>query len=938
MPVLIFSVIFISLYSFRTVNATEIQEDDRKNLAQPLQDNRSFHQHLRDILKKRTIEQLDIDTIYSKHGIPENAGKLPIKGPPPRYRPLTSEEWEKFFALLLRQEKEKNIKFPENFETIIAKLYNSNHHELKNVSNALAFFASSASTIEVLQERICLKFSSLESLWDEAPSLGLHFLKHSNECFVNNALSSLLLNKNLNALLELQSAHAFLSQSLKLAPSGNREEFERRVLMYSLEDSKDWARNFKILSNFKINYKKKFPDLFNLYIGSTFNEDLKAGSEDFFKRLDRAKTDLSKAHSKNPYLFKKILKLISSPLVMESYDEEKLSYFKKVYDMWNSFNMENISKSLSLRPLNFIILASHKISDFWLLPHHKDFFYEEFGRLKNTFFTDLPEYYRREIPCEGSKNSFEKGVHKQFEKVVYNQQGYESILPYGPYNSCFQEGKKLIYGNDNPIGYNIYFPTRPFKAVFTEIYGGASISAEDAVFSYAPGELEALKKYLLNQGIVIVTLNLCDLLKNLLSQDEMEQTVHQQLHESVHHYFQVMHDAPDSLHAALSELKGLPIYLYGASFGGGQAVRHAQLYPGTFSGYISHEGALSHEICKLGDRVLRETSLSQKASKWIVPSTDDENSDEKIIRIQEPVLLHQNYDDNNVNFFVSYKFWEKSQKLGKGALVSLLLTGRGGYDKNDPELINKGHFYSKDQEEFKRLTERFRSFIFKEPVIADETAEERRRKRYALYAYKNYNGAVLLEKFISEAFRIFETANLAKELEEADYKRLYREEFIPKALRTFENNSLAEKGEEADYKHTYLALHFYEHLKNDPVKRSEEIKRLTDKKLLSTPIIRETLRAFMPDYLEFLREYHDFNIPYTWTLIKFTSLEEGLSKWISDDRTEQDFHLYLLKRLYLANPHLVPAEYKEQIFSNALELEDSKRALSAILERFSSLG
>ncbi len=46
---------------------------------------------------------------------------------------------------------------------------------------------------------------------------------------------------------------------------------------------------------------------------------------------------------------------------------------------------------------------------------------------------------------------------------------------------------------------------------------------------------------------------------------------------------------------SMNLLKGMPKVIFGSSFGGRTAVRHIQLYPGTFNGAISHDGALAKE-------------------------------------------------------------------------------------------------------------------------------------------------------------------------------------------------------------------------------------------------------------------------------------------------------------------------------------------------------
>ena len=79
-------------------------------------------------------------------------------------------------------------------------------------------------------------------------------------------------------------------------------------------------------------------------------------------------------------------------------------------------------------------------------------------------------------------------------------------------------------------------------------------------------------------------------------------------------------------------------FLYGMSFGGGNAVRQAELYPGTFNGYISHDGVISREMGRKSERVYR---LAYKS--WLDPAQLSEMD-----KIKDRLLILHNKDDGNV--------------------------------------------------------------------------------------------------------------------------------------------------------------------------------------------------------------------------------------------------------------------------------------------------
>ena len=79
----------------------------------------------------------------------------------------------------------------------------------------------------------------------------------------------------------------------------------------------------------------------------------------------------------------------------------------------------------------------------------------------------------------------------------------------------------------------------------------------------------------------------------------------------------------------------------GLSFGGGIAFRHAELFPNTFDGYISHHG---------GFGLKRGLNYSECL---------DVTAKKRPNKIVQPILLLQSRDDNNVNLKYALDFYRK---------------------------------------------------------------------------------------------------------------------------------------------------------------------------------------------------------------------------------------------------------------------------------------
>src|SRR5690606_26115273 len=120
--------------------------------------------------------------------------------------------------------------------------------------------------------------------------------------------------------------------------------------------------------------------------------------------------------------------------------------------------------------------------------------------------------------------------------------------------------------------------------------------ADRSTNASSPGSLHNYEKYLMNHGVAIIKLNLPDLLELDVPQSQMPEDLHRKIQDCIHKFYRTLTENPEKLHTRLKEINTDKIYLGGSSFGGLICVRHAQMYPDDFSGYISIDGALSSEM------------------------------------------------------------------------------------------------------------------------------------------------------------------------------------------------------------------------------------------------------------------------------------------------------------------------------------------------------
>jgi dienelactone hydrolase len=267
------------------------------------------------------------------------------------------------------------------------------------------------------------------------------------------------------------------------------------------------------------------------------------------------------------------------------------------------------------------------------------------------------------------------------EKIVYNLEGYdEGVTISAPENS--ELGAPLALNPEAPIGYVINVPPGEIKGVEVNAYGGHSKNDRKEAIN-KPGGLGSEDQALLANGIAVVKLNLVDFLKLDVYQNRMPSDLHDKLHESINQFWETIHHTPENLSPSLLGIKGKPIFLRGGSWGGRTAIRHAQLFPKTFSGYISFDGSISTEMDPKSDRSL--VGIREGALAHLDPASHIQD-------IQDRILLIHNANDNNVNLKVSLDFYDKAKKQGKENLLSVHINHKGNAYERNQGAWNTGHF------------------------------------------------------------------------------------------------------------------------------------------------------------------------------------------------------------------------------------------------------
>ena len=567
--------------------------------------------------------------------------------------------------------------------------------------------------------------------------------------------------------------------------------------------------------------------------------------------------------------------LKSYPLVFNSILENQLGDTAlPKSDLYNSLISKNLLKSIEEVPeLDYL---TH-----WYKEALANTSSEILELSRKTIISDLP-----------SKVIDKKYVPGEFPlgKVIYNQDKYDEgiILK----TEGFIEGNALSFDEATPIGYNIHLPKNgDVKAICVFVYGGIQ-SSERADYLDEPGIFWGATKNLvaemLGKNIAVVTLNLIDLLELEVFQNEMPDSIHQRLHQSVNKFWEVLNHNPESLHPDLTDLTGKKIFLYGASFGGGVSVNHGELFPGTYSGYISFEGILSFDMGKKSDGLILagSTRYAHINEKLDIKAT--------IENLIEPVLVIQNFDDNNVNVKVALDFYKDAHIKGKD--VQLLVVEKGG-DMTERAQHNKGHFLSYYESVFNKTATGITNFILDGPSVLS-TVSDWRAFTTEIYADKNYRCANFSEKFISLAYRLYKKND--------DQELVYSPDNIKSA-----NEEIRDTTWNKYYKPLYDSLKHFQDLQT-PFDVNLDITTLIENNLLSATAICKAIEYNWPAFREVLAELvpsvDHKKIESFYQVENQLILYKMFTTTLCDTSTAPSITAikkYLLFTLYMSNPDMI---------------------------------
>jgi hypothetical protein len=267
-------------------------------------------------------------------------------------------------------------------------------------------------------------------------------------------------------------------------------------------------------------------------------------------------------------------------------------------------------------------------------------------------------------------------------------------------------------------------------------------------------------------------------------------------------------------------------------------------------------------------------------------------------------------DDFNVSLKVTLDWYKKARKAGKKDKISLLVTEKGNPTIED-DIFNTGHFFTKNKELFETIMNTISSFILQGPSSLTAIPEWR-ALRYNILANRNYRSATLEEKFISEAYRLYQDG---KDLSE----RSWKEHYIPLYYALYYLQSQGNYG-------------FYNHLRV-----------LKDANLLTDLAITRGLQLYLGKFLIFLKEKENILLPDNLNLdnlVKNQDLRDQYIDTLTGGRKAIWTTLnFLCSTLYKANPELLKSYYEtwEQDKDLQSAIEHAHNKLLTKIERKNKL-
>lgn len=486
-----------------------------------------------------------------------------------------------------------------------------------------------------------------------------------------------------------------------------------------------------------------------------------------------------------------------------------------------------------------------------------------------------------------------------------NNEGY-------PYGSGHNANRLFLEESlSTPIGYSITLPPNGIKCnnVLVDIYGGTQKNGMRSSLD------NNVKEALLKNGTAVVQLNLPDLLELDVFQGKMPKDLFEKIQACIDKFYQTLKHHPETLHEDLRNIgfNEMDIFLFGESFGGTMSMRHSQMYPGTYSGYISASGGLSMETMKAADLDVDVIRDRVQFKPWLDPALT-----KNIVTMEDPVLLIHTPSDNNVNIKVTTDFYnqiannEELQKKGKNNLAKIYIYNPGNPIPIKKEMYNKGHYIPTKGSELTSLINIITGFMHNKSSILP-TMSAWQAYKYDTLANKFFRAGTLQQKFIAEML---------------DKDRIDPEEnkFVQKMLSATER----EETWKEHYQPLYFAMYYVDTLSKDNAALSNVVQKLEDENWLTDEMIGNALSYQQNVFSQYIQEMYDVQI--TKDMLNTPEMINQFRQSLRSLPTKNSAEVkYMLFALYLSNPDLLLPEYNA--LENSQELitksQEAKRELIA---------
>lgn len=392
--------------------------------------------------------------------------------------------------------------------------------------------------------------------------------------------------------------------------------------------------------------------------------------------------------------------LTSLPREPHALNDNSLHVFRKSYDSW-------LSSASAISP-------------------------EEKSKLALPLFLALllPTYYQTLYhKTKAAPASVEMKVPS---KIISWQEPYIDGIAISPNIQERVRSGQPFWVHDMPVGYDMYFPheDQSITKILVKVYGGFS-KGKRIDYAERPREPSEFENALLENGTLIIKLNLCDLIENEDLQVVIPTEFRAKLHASINGFFRQMKKDPSAFHPDLGSLSpDLPMFLSGASFGGALVAEHACKFSSTWSGYLSFNGGLApvEELRTFDPR-------------------------ENIAALNDRFFVAGNYFDNRVSLLESIRFVDDAKKYGKEHLIGVFFNPNPtNFEADDPSA--SGHFIPTDATDLARYVRAVLSFM-----NGEYHHDEKDFTAARMHLLAQAPGANLKEMFQAELFRHKNFAN-----------------------------------------------------------------------------------------------------------------------------------------------------------------------------------